>query len=352
MPKPDFDTLILGQGLAGSALAWHLIQSGQRVAVIDDGHRSSSSRVAAGLINPLAGMRFNRRPELDDWLGAASRWYRAIAPVCGQDVYHPLPMLRLFRSREQRRFHRRRREDAATRDLLEDAFPAGACPEAVRAPHGGFVQHRTGYVDLPLLLARLRDWLRRRGGLIDAAADPAALTLESGHVELAGARASRIVCCEGARIRHNPWFGDLAFAPDKGEILGLHSPGWHPRHIVNGACWLLPLGDGRLRLGATHEHRDLGLHPSAAARESLLACLDDMAPGVEVEVVDQQVGIRPGTPDRYPLIGRHREHARLWVCNGFGARGALSIPWYTERLGRHILDGTPLPPEADIRRLG
>ena len=71
MSPAPFDTLILGQGLAGSALAWHLIEAGERVCVIDDGHCRSSTRVAAGLINPLAGLRFNRRPEVGDWLPAA-----------------------------------------------------------------------------------------------------------------------------------------------------------------------------------------------------------------------------------------------------------------------------------------
>ena len=68
MPKTRIDTLIIGQGLAGSLLAWLLVRAGQRVCVIDDAHASSSSVVAAGLINPLAGMRFNRRPEMDSWL--------------------------------------------------------------------------------------------------------------------------------------------------------------------------------------------------------------------------------------------------------------------------------------------
>ena len=71
MSDSNVDTLILGQGLAGSLLAWMLIRKGQKVCVIDDAHRSSSSRVAAGLVNPLAGMRFNRRPEMDDWLRAS-----------------------------------------------------------------------------------------------------------------------------------------------------------------------------------------------------------------------------------------------------------------------------------------
>lgn len=350
MPKPDFDTLILGQGLAGSALAWHLIQAGQRVAVIDDGHRTSSSLVAAGLINPLAGMRFNCRPELDRWLDSATRWYQAIAPLCGQAVYHPLPMLRLFRSPEQQRFHRRRRDDPATRDLLDQSFPPEACPDALYAPYGGFIQHRTGYVDLPLLLGRLRRWLHERAALIETAADPARLAIGPGYVEIGDARAERLVFCEGARMHANPWFRDLPLAPDKGEMLDLHSDDWSPRHIINGAYWLVPLPNGRIRLGATHEHQDLELTISTEAREELLAGLRQMAPTVQIRVTGQQVGIRPGTSDRYPLLGRHPDQPGLWVCNGFGARGALSIPWYTRCLARHLADGSALPAEADIRR--
>ena len=50
MSDTHIDTLILGQGLAGSLLARLLIRAGQSVCVIDDGHTSSSSTVAAGLV--------------------------------------------------------------------------------------------------------------------------------------------------------------------------------------------------------------------------------------------------------------------------------------------------------------
>ena len=51
-----------------------------------------------------------------------------------------------------------------------------------------------------------------------------------------------------------------------------------------------------------------------------------------------------------PLLGRHPDQPALYVCNGFGARGALTIPWYTNRLAEHLVEGRPLPAEADIRR--
>ena len=50
-----YDFLIIGQGLAGSALAYQLLQAGQKVLVIDNQYANSASRVAAGLLNPITG---------------------------------------------------------------------------------------------------------------------------------------------------------------------------------------------------------------------------------------------------------------------------------------------------------
>jgi len=353
MSDRDAETLILGQGLAGSLLAWMLIREGQKVCVIDDAHKSSSSRVAAGLINPLAGMRFNRRPEMDSWLRASDHHYAGLTAQFRKRFYHPLPMLRLFRSPRQRRFHARRLSDPASRELLGEAFEAGDCPEQIHAPEGGFAQRRTGYVDLPLLLWALRSWLQESGSLRTLELRYEKIDLADDRISAAGLNARRLIFCDGARLRFNPWFRYLPLAPDKGEILNLQVDRWRPMHIINGAHWVLPLENGELRLGATHEHHQLDNEPTRAAADELLAGLDVMLPSKpERKIVQQQAGIRPATRDRYPLLGHHPEHPRLWVFNGFGARGALTIPWYAECMTRHLLGGVPLPPEADIRRFG
>jgi len=351
MPQRRLDTLILGQGLAGSALAWQLTAAGQRVCVIDDGHRSSSSVVAAGLINPLAGMRFTRRPQAIDWLDAADRWYGELARQFDRPLLHRLPMLRLFRSPQQRRFYDRQAADPCSAHLLGATFSADDCPEPVAAPHGGFLQRRTGFVDLPLLLATLRGWLEARRALLEAELAPGQITIDQAGVHARGLHADRLVFCDGARLRDNPWFRDLPLRPEKGEILTLAVGAWRPRHIINGAHWLLPLQSGALRLGATHEHRQIDQQATAAGRELLLEGMRALRPMTPPpQVLDQQAGIRPGTSDRYPLIGQHPTQPRLWVFNGFGARGSLTIPWYAQRLTAHLLHAAPLPAEADIRR--
>ena len=345
-----FDTLILGQGLAGSALAWQLIEAGQQVCVIDDGHRTASSRVAAGLINPLAGMRFSRRPQLDDWLGSSDRWYSDLQHGLQQRFLHACPMLRLFRSPEQQRFYDRVAEDAANRDLLGERFDSDQCPEPVSAPCGGFVQHRTGYVDMPHLLRRLRRWLTHHGALHECAVDYRKIEPTADGVAAAGLRADRLVFCDGARVRLNPWFDWLPLAPVKGEILNLQVADPQLRYIVNAAHWLVPLTNGEIRLGATHDHHSLDDDPTSGGRQQLLRGLQRLLPGAQFRVVAHQAGLRPATRDRYPLLGRHPQFPGLWICNGFGARGALTIPWYTRCLAEHLVRAAPLPAEADIRR--
>ena len=347
-----YDYLILGQGLAGSLLAWRLIQRGQRVLVLDDDHATSSSRVAAGLINPLAGMRFNAAPHTGEWLDSLRRTYGEIAAALDSAPYlHEVPMQRLLRSPEQRRFYERQRANPAVRDYLGAALEPRQFDAGIRAPFGGFEQRATGFVELPRLLDDLREWLRGKDACESGRIDHDAILPGESEVTVGRHRASHLVCCEGYRMQANPWFRELPLQPDKGELLRLRSSRTLCRHIVNGAHWMVPLGDGGYRFGATHEHHRIDCTPTAEGRQQLLEGLERLLEDTGgIEVTGQAAGVRPATSDRQPLLGTHRAHPRLHLFNGFGARGALSIPWYSERMGDWLLDHRPLPAGADIAR--
>lgn len=346
------DFLILGQGLAGSLLAWQLIHRGQRVLVLDNGHLTSSSRVAAGLINPLAGMRFNAAPDTAGWLSSMRHAYHGIAETLHSAPYlHGIGMQRLLRSPEQRRFLDRQRDNPAVSAYLGRPLGPGDVDPGIRAPYGGFEQHATGYVDLPRLLMDLREWLTQRESLAQHDIDYHDIDISDTSVSLGRQHARQLVFCEGYRMQDNPWFGHLPLQPDKGELLRLQSARPLCRHIINGAHWLLPLADGGYRFGATHEHQDIDCEPTAdglaALKTGLARLLEDSD---SIELTEHTAGVRPATRDRRPLIGTHAKHPRLHLFNGFGARGALSIPWHAERMRDHLLEQAPLPAGADIRR--
>lgn len=352
MPERVIDTLIIGQGLAGSLLAWTLARRGQRVLVCDDHQAGSASRVAAGVLNPLAGMRFTRPAHVDEWLAAARDSYRALERTLHCTLLHRLPMVRLLRSPEQRRFYERQAADPASQPYLGEAFAAGGSGYRLGDAHGGFHQYQAGYLDTGALLDGLAEWLSDQGALRLGPVSGAELRPTADGVRLGDMRARRAVCCEGWRVRDNPWFDWLPMQPAKGEILTLAGDPAQPDALVAGQRWLLPLADGRRKLGATVEHQQLDTRPTDAARDTLLADYRALLPEAPPPVVlDQQAGVRPNTQDRKPLLGAHPQHPELMVFNGFGGRGSLTIPWYAARFADWLEGRADLPAEADIRRL-
>ena len=351
MPEPPYDYLILGQGLAGSLLAWHLLRAGQRVLVLDDKHRSSSSMVAAGLVNPLAGMRFNCAPRTPQWLASAHAFYDELGGHYGRRYFHAIDMQRLFRSAEQVRFYQRQVERESSRPYLGGRLATDQFDPGIRAPHGGFAQTQTGYLDMPQILADLRDWLSQQHAYAARAVPYAAISVSDSGIHIDELQAKRLVFCEGYRMRENPWFSSLPLQPDKGEFLQLRSERRLCRHIINGAHMLIPLGGGNYRFGATHEHTLTDNHPTAAAREQLQAGLQALLDQTEdIQVDAQHAGVRPATSDRHPFVGQHPQLPGLYLFNGFGARGALSIPWYAQQFSAHLLHRQAIPEEADIKR--
>ena len=70
----------------------------------------------------------------------------------------------------------------------------------------------------------------------------------------------------------------------------------------------------------------------------------------EVELIDHTAGVRPASRDRRPIIGTVKDHSRLAVLNGLGARGVLLAPWSAQHLIAHLFDGAALDPEVDAKR--
>ncbi len=344
------DTLIVGQGLAGSLLAWALQRRGQRVLVLDDGHRSAASTVAAGLLNPITGQRLVKGPEVDECLPAAQGCYRELERELQRPLFHPLPIWRLFQGERECQAWEKRRADPAYQDYLGAPLPLMDSPAA---PLGGFVQRHSGYLDTRALLAGMRERLQAMGCWRQEAVDYRQIVPGAQGVVYRDLSAKRLIFCEGWQARHNPWFADLPLAPSRGTILTLHSDAPWPSVILNQGRWLMPRGGGEYRLGASYDRERLEAAPDseeiAALRQQLLRWFP-AAPDYRITAVESAV--RPNTRDKRPLLGVHPQYPGLGVFNGFGSRGSLLIPWHAERMAERLCDGLPLPEGVDIRRYG
>lgn len=331
------DVLILGQGLAGSALAWRLAERGVSAIVIDRGGvdeagRPCASRVAAGLITPITGKRLTLAPGFAEQREAALAFYRAVEQRTGVSFLVERPAIRLLASEEERTLAAKRlgdREYAQHAELI-DGGPHGALvmPTAIRLRVGAY-------------LDATRQWLEGEGRFVEATVDPGEIDLSSQGVTIdrLGLSAACLILCQGYTPAPPAWTADLKLLPAKGEVLTVELPEWDERRVVHGeGGWVAPdesNGSVRYRVGSTHTWDALDSTPTAAAREELLVRLAKLGAG-EASVVEHSAAVRNGAPDRRPVWGWRAEEPRVGWLNGLGSKGSLWAPWFADRLAKKI----------------
>lgn len=348
---PTIDFLIIGQGLAGSILAWTLIDHGCTVLVCDPGNKDSASRIAAGIINPITGKRFVKAPGTDLVLPKALVFYQKIGDYFGQDFYQEKPILRLFKTEQERAHFCKREADPEYRPYLGAPIKRNERVSGLSTEFGGYHQMQCGVLDCAQFLSTLREYFRETNRLVPESIDYADIKFSKSGITWRGRPVRQIVCCEGFGSNTNPWFAWLPFQASKGEILSVTTAAQLPNAIVNKGYWLLPFKQNMFKLGATYQWNPVDSAASGQAKTDLLNFFDTlfMTP-LPATVLDHRAAIRPGTVDKSPFIGRHTKLTDICVFNGFGSTGVLRIPYYAERLTRYLLHGEALPAEANIQR--
>lgn len=339
-----YDYILVGQGIAGTMLGWHLQQAGQQVLIFDDARPASASRTAAGIINPVSGRRFEVAWLYDTIYPFAERTYRAMENALHIDCFRERNIWNVWPSAQMR-----------------DAFAACPTPysyqprelrytQELQQPFGAGIV-KGANVQLNTLLPAWRATADVRTERFDTDK----LVLKEEGVEYEDLRAKAVIFCEGVESPRNPWFGKLKFLPNKGEALIIRLP-FQTNDILKKSITLVPLDndgetqrDGRYWAGATFSWDYPNAAPTPAARETLESQLRQLLQ-TDFEVLDHIAAIRPSGPDRRPMAGLHPRFPQVGIFNGMGSKGCSLAPWAADAFTGHLLRKAPLPPEIDIKR--
>ena len=335
----QFDQIIIGQGIAGSALAWQFHWRGLHVAIIDRCEEVTASKIASGLISPITGKRNAVSWRFAAFWEAAEPFYRRVEETTQERLLRQQPMLKVLT------------ESSALDSPSLVPFKQGTeqLAEPLNANLDAAILSPAAKLDVPAYLLATRDYFARRGCFFEADVDPAEdVALVKDGVELTPLQlsAKQFVFCQGIAAHVNPWLDQVTFEPAKGEILTIDCPSLAEDRVVHGDVWLAPAKDHRFQVGATYEHAFENDQPSKAGREELLQKLSELLPNNSAaheacpyEIVDHQAAVRPVVRGRQPLIGIDRTEPRIAHMNGLGSKGALQSPLLAKQLVRQILDG-------------
>ncbi|QJW91334.1 FAD-binding oxidoreductase [Spirosoma taeanense] len=343
------DFLIVGQGVAGSALAWTLDQRGCSLLVADAPGLPSASSVAAGIVNPLTGRKLVRTWKADELFPFLHQFYTDTEQALGVQFFHPRTIYRPFRSEAEKMAYLTLTADPDIQRYIQKEVDNELYKDFINNSFGGIEVTQAGWLDLGEYVRVIKGYFIKKNQYYEGIITPDELTIKAHNVTWNGLTINKVIFCDGVQARQNPLFDWLPYNPVKGQILTALVDQYPITAIVNQGVFILPIRRGLVRIGATYSWHDLDWQTTDEGREFLHSKVRAVLK-VPYQIVAQQAGIRPSTKDRRPFIGLHPSHPAVGIFGGMGTKGVSLAPYLAEQFARHLLDGEELEPEANISR--
>jgi glycine oxidase len=355
------DLLVVGGGVIGLSIAWCARERGMNVMVLErESTGSGTSRVAAGMLAPVAEAEFGedgRRvlalglrsaelwPAFAERLAAAAQidigLTRTGTLLLARDEDEARELERKIVLRDSLGLETRRLRASEARELEPALAPTMRL--ALEAPDDHSVDPR-------LVLDALRAACISMGVRIREHVRVARIEPDDTGERVTGAvladesvaGGGELLAAEQVVLATGAWSGEIAglpacacvpVRPVRGQLLRLRDPagpGLLSRVVRFEGGYVVPRADGRYVLGATVEERGFDVQPDAGGIYELLREAHELFPGVsELKIEELCVGLRPGTPDNAPIVGRAALAGLIWAT-GHHRNGILLAPLTAE----------------------
>lgn len=356
--------LVVGAGVIGLSVAWRAAAQGLTVTVVDPAPGSGASWTAAGMLAPATELHSTEVELLRLNIASAARYPSFAAEL---EAASGLPVG--YRTGGTVAVAWDAADLAALRDTAALQASLGLPTELLTSRElrrvepglapglaGGLLAPDDHSVDNRLLHAALLSAVGRASGVVRPGR---VASVDSDGDRVVGVRlddgthlaADAVVVAAGA------WTGSISGLPGaapvrpvKGQTLRLRPRGEALlQHVVRGSVrgssvYIVPRADGRLVVGASSEEAGFDLSPRAGAVYELLRDATALLPSLaEAEFEEVSTGLRPGTADNAPLLGR-TALSGLLLAAGHYRNGVLLAPITADGIVSLLLDQPP-PPE-------
>ncbi len=326
---------IVGFGLAGAALAANLLEKNVEFKVFSSRSKSASSRVAAGMFNPMVFRRLLKTWMADDILPFAQDFYTRFEQLLNDKFYFPKQYFKIF-GEDEVEFWINRAQSEETKPYLSVSTLKSLNHANIKTPYGVGEVFGAGYLDVNVYLDRFETYLEKLTCFENKVIDYNQIILNKNQVEYENEVFDYLIFCEGSHGVNNPYFSAIPYRLTKGEVITIKAD-LSIDYALNKNGFVLPIGNNLYRVGATYEWKQLDEVVTSEGKQALVEKLENIV-DADFEIVAHKAGIRPTLANRRPVYEQHKVHSQLAIFNGLGTKGVMLAPFFAKKLVEELLN--------------
>ena len=362
MNPGNYDTIVIGAGIAGTSAAYFLQQKGQKVLILDKrGIGGGGSGAAGAFVSPKIGKGSPLQTLTNEAFSFAKAFYTEHFP----DFYLQTGVVRIPKDdADAAKFPE---YEAHNRNRYEKLSPETLKSMGIHTPYESFYFEEAGICDAPALCEALIEKI----AFLDLEVKDLHYLPERHLWQVDDFQANNVILATGfeSGLVDMRYMGVRATWGTRGDFSTRYrlDVSMHQSMSVSANI------DGVIKLGATHEK---SVKTPIECEESQALSLRDKASELvdvsDFELIETFCGMRAGSRDYFPLLGKvidtnymlenypaitrgakpplkYLEH--LFVCNGLGGRGFVFGPMMGKMLADYMIDDRPIDPRVDADRL-
>lgn len=332
--------LVIGGGIMGLLTAYYLNAEGEKVTVIEQGKLGrESSWAGGGILSPLYPWRYpdaltdlaawsqRQYPELIKQLRTQSdidaQWLQSGMMVMDQDELDPAVAwanannIRLDILTDQQ-----------VKQHVSNINESILAKQSIWMPEIAQVRN-------PRLLKALITTLQRKGvelledtPVTEFKIDNDTITGVKSHDRLIEGSSVTVACGAWSSTVLQKWLPNLNVEPVRGQMLLYKAtPDILNTIILKDSHYLIPRKDGRIIVGSTLEFVGFSKQTTTEAREILSGFAINLIPSLRNFPIEHHwSGLRPGNPEKTPVISRHPRVQGLFINTGHYRNGVVTAP--------------------------
>ena len=326
-----YEYIIIGQGLAGSAMAWRLYFNNKSFIIIDSQAKFSASKAALGIYNPITGRKNIKTWNAEILFKELEIFYKKIEKSLETKILYEKDIYRPFNNNKDVNDWDTRLGNNKYKKYLK------------KIDKNGIVTNGSGYLDVKKYLKETKKYFEHIGRYKVNNIKNDDLLNKNNNVGIEGYNFEKIVMCRGINEKKMNLFSEIPLTPVAGNSIKIKSNHFS-YYILNKGISVFNITKNKLFAGSTYDNGYTNKGTSYL-KKKIKKIINN-----EFKSLKSYFGIRPASRDRRPLVGKHDVINNLYLINGLGSKGVSQSPYCSKELFDYIENNKKINEEINIDR--